>query len=352
MAASRAVALLLVAAAEAHISMNPNYGAASGGYFLSSMKVPHGAYGMHTSRMVLHVPKGVMSVKPEVPAGWNVSVESYTLDEEDQYMSHGNAVTTGPSKVIFQAETVDAMLYTDHLMMINLQMKIGCSFRDEVDTSDYSGSNSIWQGQYTLWFKVEQHSSYDGTLEISSTYMWAGALADTVTTSGNETTSSSPSWNPPSDSGLKACPYVFIYPGTRCQASEDESVSGGMNWMGSYLPPVANQAAVKSEEHVISLATEAALTAQENLEEIYADHVRVDALEDQQMLTLILAIVGVGVSCCVAGVFFALCCFRLVDKESFARNVAAVPLMAPPTPTTKGDVELKITSETNGGDRT
>lgn len=329
---------MLVASANAHITMNPNYGAASGGYFMSAMKVPHGEHGMHTSRMVVHIPVGVMSVRPEVPAGWNVTVTEYQLAPEDRYTSHGTQVTTGPSTVIFQAETPESALYTDHLMMVNLQMKMGCSFRDQVQ-ADYSGSASTWQGQHTLWFKVDQHSSVTGTLEISATSRWAGALMDTVV--GNVSTS--PGWNPPSSTGLKACPYIFIYAGTRCSLDHSgDAVVGGMSWMGAYLPPVANQAAVRSEEHVISLATEAALSAQEGLDALYADHAtiltmentisalttRVGTLEADKNTLLLLAVVALAVGMCVAGSFLGLCCFRLLSKEAFARNVSGVPLMS------------------------
>ena len=81
----------------------------------------------------------------------------------------------------------------------------------------------------------------------------------------------SPSWNPPYDSGVKACPYLFIYPGTRCSLDHSgEAVVGGMNWMGSYLPPAENMGEVLHEQHVIDLATEAALTSHETLEGLYA----------------------------------------------------------------------------------
>lgn len=156
----------------AHISMNPNYGAGSGGYFFTHVKVPHGESGMHTSRMVLNVPRGVLSLRPEAPPEWNVTVTEYSLADEDIYTSHGRTVTTGPDKVIWQATSPDAALYTDHLMLIGIQLKIGCSFRDGVQP-DYSGSNSIWQGQRTLWFKIAQHSSESGTLDITKVHAHA-----------------------------------------------------------------------------------------------------------------------------------------------------------------------------------
>ena len=93
-------ALLIVSSSSAHVSLVPNYGAASGGYFQTSIKVPHGHSGVHTTKMILHVPRGIVSIKPEQPAGWSVATTTYELAEEDRYESHGNLVTTGPDKML------------------------------------------------------------------------------------------------------------------------------------------------------------------------------------------------------------------------------------------------------------
>ena len=174
-----AAALLLASSAHAHITMNPNYGADSGGYMMTHIKVPHGHRGLHTTKFVLHVPRGVASARPEVPAGWSVAVAEYDLAEEDRYTSHGNPVTTGPDKITWTADTTEAALDDKHLMNIGLQLKLLCSFNDPVG-DDYSGSNSIWQGQHTLWFKIEQHSSAEGSLVVDPAhiYRWSGALKD------------------------------------------------------------------------------------------------------------------------------------------------------------------------------
>jgi len=225
-------ALLLVSSSSAHVSLVPNSGAASGGYFQTSIKIPHGhknaqGVGMHTTRMVLHVPKGILSIRPEPPVGWTVESTMYDLAEEDRYTSHGNPVTTGVDKITFTADSLDDALHNDHLMLIGLQLKIGCSFRDQV-MDDYSGSHSIWQGQHTLWFKVDQYSS-DGVVTHTDAHSpWTGALKDNAE-------GQSPSWNPPSDSGHKACPYLFIYAGSRC--SLDHSGEQGVRLRPSPTPP-------------------------------------------------------------------------------------------------------------------
>ena len=253
-------ALLLVSSPMAHISMNPNYGAASGGYFMATMKIPHGERGMHSTKFVLHVPRGVATVRPEVPMGWSVDMQMYDLPEDQWFVSHGNTVKTAPDTIAWTADSFATALDDAHLMNIGLQTKLLCKFNDPVG-DDYSGSNSIYQGQYTLWFMVEQHSAViddcdaDGKNCVTSkSSMWTGALKD------NED-GSSPGWNPPSESGVKACPFLFIYAGdgARCTDGDGDPTQPGMSWMGKQIEPTPNQAEVKHEQHVIELATEAAL---------------------------------------------------------------------------------------------
>ena len=335
-----AAAALLVNIVHGHISMVPNYGAASGGYFMTSIKIPHGHGDMHTSKIVLHVPRGIASARPESPHGWSVNITTYDLAPEDRYVSHGTAVTTAPDKIIWTADSLDAALFDDHLGMIGLQLKLLCSFNDPV-ADDYSGSNSIWQGQHALWFKIEQHSSADDALAANHTALWTGALKD------NED-GTSPSWNPPYDSGVKACPYLFIYPGTRCSLDHSgEAVVGGMNWMGSYLPPAENMGEVLHEQHVIDLATEAALTSHETLEGLYASGAqlqvttttldthastiddlaaRVAQLEDDNN-TLNIAVGALALAAASLGIITVLCLFRVANKKQFAHSVSGLPIV-------------------------
>ena len=398
-------ALLLVSSSSAHVSLVPNSGAASGGYFQTSIKIPHGhknaqGVGMHTTRMVLHVPKGILSIRPEPPVGWTVETTMYDLAEEDRYTSHGNLVTTGVDKITFTADSLDDALHNDHLMLIGLQLKIGCSFKDQVK-DDYSGSHSIWQGQHTLWFKVDQYSS-DGSITHSddhSTYdahsPWKGALKDNAE-------GQSPSWNPPSASGYKACPYLFIYAGSRCSidhsgeqgvpppplphptiasppltphprspspalrpappalgssqaASPAPAVTGGMEWMNAYVAPVENMGEVKHEQHVINLATEAALDAQESLEakliadtELLATKSAVDDLKarlaklEDDNNTLNIAVAALALAATALGVISLLCVFRVSNKKQVAHTPlrtmgrAAPPCHAPLPPRPPG----------------
>jgi uncharacterized protein YcnI len=307
---------------------------------------------MHTTKMVVHVPKGILSIKPEPPAGWTVESSTYDLAPEDRYTSHGNLVTTGPNKITFTADSISEALHNDHLMLIGLQLKIGCSFKDQVQ-DDFSGSHSIWQGQHTLWFKVDQYSS-DGNsssgnlLHADGHSPWTGALKDNAE-------GQSPSWNPPSDSGHKACPYLFIYAGSRCSLDHSgEAVTGGMEWMNAYVAPVENMGEVKHEQHVINLATEAALDAQESLDTKYATdadvlatlntvdglQARVAKLEDDNN-TLNIAVAALALAATALGVISLLCVFRVSNKKQFAHSISGLPIVTNlPTLSASKEVDL------------
>jgi len=342
-------ALLLVSSPMAHISMNPNYGAASGGYFMATMKIPHGERGMHSTKFVLHVPRGVATVRPEVPMGWRVDMQMYDLPEDQWFVSHGNTVKTAPDTITWTADSFATALDDAHLMNIGLQTKLLCKFNDPVG-DDYSGSNSIYQGQYTLWFKVEQHSSViddcdaDGKNCVTSkSSMWTGALKD------NED-GSSPGWNPPAESGVKACPFLFIYAGdgARCTDGDGDPTQPGMSWMGKQIEPTPNQAEVKHEQHVIELATEAALASHESLEGLYASSVKLDVttttieshassietlegrittFETRVNNLLSIAVAAVALAAASIGILLFLCFFRVANKKAFAQSVAGVPLL-------------------------
>ena len=345
-----AAVLLLAGSAYGHISMNPNSGAETGGYFVTSMKIPHGHQNEDTTRIVMHVPRGILSIVPEKPVGWNVTIVEYDLAEEDRYTSHGRTITTGPEKVIWQAETWDAGLHTDHLMHIDFQVKIGCNFDDPVQ-SDYSGSQSKWNGQYTLWFKTEQHSSPDNSLEITQTSLWTGAQPDGIS-----------GWNPPPSDGVKACPFIFFYPGEKCtiEHSGDQD-AGGMHWMGEYVPPEQNIIEVITEQHVIDLATEAAASAQDALADIYIQHnqldtleakvdantaaigaltSRVDSLSDDKS-ALNIGAAALALSATAVGFILALCLFRITAKQQFAQIVSAAPLLSQYDPKFSKDAEMR-----------
>ena len=88
--------LALLILASSHVTLNPDFGAFSGGYFHTTLRVPHGADGMHTTRLEIDVPHGVLVAKPEVPDDWTATVETRELSINERYTSHGVTKTTAP----------------------------------------------------------------------------------------------------------------------------------------------------------------------------------------------------------------------------------------------------------------
>lgn len=227
-----------------HITLSPSYGASSGMYFMTHIKVAHGQTGMRTVGLELSLPQGVASARPEVPSGWTVNVTTYELSLQDQNVSHGE--TTAPDKITWTATAHTDGISDNNLLYIGLQLKLLCSFNDPVQT-DGSGSQSIWQGQHTLWFKIKQHLLSESE---SKTIDWSAALQDRAD-------GTSPPWN---DFNLKPCPYLFIHAGDTCEWNNS---SDGMYWMGFYTPPTPNRKPVLHEQHVIDLMTELSIKEEE-----------------------------------------------------------------------------------------
>ena len=135
-------------------------------------------------------------------------------------------------------------------------------------------------------------------------------------------------------------------------------MTGGMEWMNAYVAPVENMGEVKHEQHVINLATEAALDAQESLEaKLAADtdllatkstvddlkstvdllatkstvddlKARLAKLEDDNN-TLNIAVAALALAATALGVISLLCVFRVSNKKQVAHTPPSEPWAAP-----------------------
>lgn len=198
-----------------HITLNPNFGGESGGYFHTTVRVPHGEAGLHTTGLEIHVPHGVLVAKPEVPEDWTARIEMRTLSEHEQYVSHGMLKTEAPHKIVLEADTHADGVHNDHLLNIDMQLKIGCIFEHE--------SNTKWNSEYTLWWKVDQKCEDDAGNHV--TLRWNGTQQDLAD-------GSSPSWSA-LPSGVKPAPYMYIEPGSRCTIEHSgNEMRGGLLWFG------------------------------------------------------------------------------------------------------------------------
>ena len=76
----------------AHVGVQPDEVPADS-YTKLTFSVPHGCDGSSTTRLRVSIPAGVISVKPQVVAGW--SIETITDTYSTPVMLHGAPVTSG-----------------------------------------------------------------------------------------------------------------------------------------------------------------------------------------------------------------------------------------------------------------
>lgn len=320
--------LCSLALASAHVTFDPNAGFASGHRWVTKFKVPHGHMkddGTHliTTMIDLFVPKGVRKATPEQLSGWNTTITYRALSEAEQYPSHGRTVKTAPHKITWHAITPEDGLHNLHLLTVTLSTQAGCTFTTAQETA------TTWNGKTTLWWPVHQYSSHEGTFDNYYVAHWAnvGDWADCE--KGTDAPCAHYDNHETGQFGDKQypCPYTYIHPGsavrgcdfTAEEADADAAVTGGMMWLGKYMPHDPNGEDVTDIEHVLDLigAETSHLTAMEGTVK--------DAHDDANQ-ALAIAIAGVALATAALGFLFSLCLFRITAKQSFAEIVSAVPL--------------------------
>ncbi len=89
----------------AHVTLaNPQ--AAVGSYYKAVFKVPHGCKGSPTVKLRIQIPDGVIAIKPQPKAGWQI--ETVTGTYHKAYTLHGAQVTSGVREVSWSGKLPDA----------------------------------------------------------------------------------------------------------------------------------------------------------------------------------------------------------------------------------------------------
>jgi periplasmic copper chaperone A len=111
-------ALVVPAAAAAHITVNPTEGPADG-YATLDFEVPHGCEESPTTQVRVQIPETVPQATPEVHPGWSLETKEGPKDEVEL---HGETITRGVSEVIWTAE--DAPLPAHYLDRFAISVKL------------------------------------------------------------------------------------------------------------------------------------------------------------------------------------------------------------------------------------
>lgn len=280
--------LAVISATWAHITFNPDLGATSGGYFHTTLRVPHGANGLHTTRLVVDVPYGVLVLKPEVPEGWAAEVETRQLAEYERYSSHGALVTEAPLRLTLQAESHGDGVHADHLLNVDLQLKFGCSYSDE-------RTNTVWQRQYATWWRIYQRCTNTHANETTE-FSWSATQSDTPD-------GVSPAWSA-LPGGERPSPYVFVEPGSRCSAEHlGTPFRGGLVWFGAYVP----------QEVESSVAAARA-----------PSHDTAEAARPYELLSVAFSVVALVLSVASTTALVVLAVVRYVDRRRFTERLLGI----------------------------
>lgn len=156
-----ATVLLCGRVAHAHVTARAESPVDAGSYVKYDFRLPHGCGNQATNRLEITLPHGIMSATPQSVSGWDVNVETRELSAQEQYVSHGNVITTAPTKIIYDAVTEDDHLDSDQYLDFGIVMRFSCSIADEELAT-------LWNDRPTLWFPSVQQCVEGGV------YEWVG----------------------------------------------------------------------------------------------------------------------------------------------------------------------------------
>ena len=118
LALAAAIALILPAAAAAHVTVSPTETPANG-YAMLDFAVPHGCDGAPTTGISIQMPPQVVSATPEEVAGWTVRTKEGKLPQPTE--QHGEKVTEGVRQVTWTG----GPLPSAHLQRFGLNVALG-----------------------------------------------------------------------------------------------------------------------------------------------------------------------------------------------------------------------------------
>jgi uncharacterized protein YcnI len=105
-------------AAWAHVTATPNE-AVAGAYFRTEFTVPHGCSGSPTVAVRIKIPDGVISVKPQMKPGWEITIAKRKLDKPID-AGHGKMVTETVDEVSWRGGPLPDGFYDTFGLMMKL----------------------------------------------------------------------------------------------------------------------------------------------------------------------------------------------------------------------------------------
>jgi periplasmic copper chaperone A len=185
-------ALIVPAAAAAHITANPAEGPADG-YATLDFEVPHGCEESPTTQVRVQIPETVPQATPEVHPGWSLETKEGPKEEVEL---HGETVTEGVSEVIWTAE--DAPLPAHYLDRFAISVKLPAG--EEGETVYFPTVQKCEKGQ-TGWIEIPAEGESAEELESPAPAVTLTAAEDEHGTAEEEPAADETATEPSEDDG-------------------------------------------------------------------------------------------------------------------------------------------------------
>jgi len=106
--------IVLANSALAHITLEKRE-APVGSFYKAVLSVPHGCEGAATVKVSVHIPEGVISVKPMVKPGWTLEVKRGDYASLYSYL-HGAKLTHGAKEITWSGGNIPDAYYDEFVM--------------------------------------------------------------------------------------------------------------------------------------------------------------------------------------------------------------------------------------------
>lgn len=130
--------------ASAHVTINPKH-AVAGSYFNGKIRVPHGCGEFATTSVIVTIPDGILSVKPENIAGWKIDIVKKQLAKPVEY--HGKPLTEVTDTITWSGGTLPNEHYKDFGLNLKLPADAGRLFFKT--TQICTEGETAWDGEFS-----------------------------------------------------------------------------------------------------------------------------------------------------------------------------------------------------------
>ena len=103
--------------AQAHVTIEPKTATANQ-YVKLSFSIPHGCEGSPTNKITVQLPKGIISAKPQVNYGWQISIKKNKLSKPIK--SHGKEIAEEVSEISWFGGRLEDEYFTEFGLIIKV----------------------------------------------------------------------------------------------------------------------------------------------------------------------------------------------------------------------------------------